>query len=324
MNVLVCGAGGFIVGHLVKDLLNQGHKVKAVDIKPLNEWYQVSEDANNYGNADLRKKGNCYIPTIGMDRVYHLACNMGGMGFITYNQSACIENSLITTNLMMACRDNKVPEIFYSSSACVYPVDKQCLVKTSKDQELKESDCFPANPDDAYGWEKIFSELTIKYYAEDHGIDYRIARLHNVYGSHGAWQGGREKAPAAICRKIAEAKINNSSEIEVWGDGKQTRSFMYIDDCIKGINLMWEKGNKTPLNLGSDHMVSVNELVDIISEIAGINLDKKYLPNSPQGVRGRNSDNTLIQDTLNWSPSTPLREGLSQTYEWIFNSVKSA
>lgn len=317
MNVLVCGAGGFIGGHLVKSLLDQGHTVKAVDIKPLNEWYQVFEDANNYGNADLRKKGNCYIPTIGIDRIYHLACNMGGMGFIAHNQSACIENSLITTNLMMACRDNKVSEIFYASSACVYPIDKQCLVKTSKAQELKESDCFPANPDDAYGWEKLFSELTIKYYAQDHNIDYRIARLHNVYGPHGSWQGGREKAPAAICRKFIEAKENKSNEIEIWGDGKQTRSFMYIDDCIKGINLMWEKGDQTPLNLGSDYMISIDDLVDMVSDISGLKLHKKYLKTAPQGVRGRNSDNSLIKEKLDWRPSITLEAGLKLTFDWI-------
>jgi len=321
MKILVAGAGGFIGGHLVKELLLNGHEVIGADIKPQNEWYQVFDKAQNNFNWDLREKNKCYDIVSGIDRIYNLACNMGGMGFIANNHSACIENALIQINIMSAARDNKVKEVLYSSSACVYPAEIQSEVKDANKQGLKEHEAYPANPDDAYGWEKLYSELVTKYFAEDHNIDYRICRYHNVYGPYGTYDGGREKAPAAICRKVIQAKLSGNNEIEIWGDGNQTRSFMYIDDCLTGMNLMWKRGNKNPLNLGSDEMVSINQLVDIVENIAEIKLKRVYNLNAPQGVRGRNSDNTLIKKILNWSPSISLEEGIRKTYNWIFDEI---
>lgn len=321
MKVLVAGAGGFIAGYLVKDLLDQGHKVVAADIKPLSKWYQKFENVENHDNCNLQEKSLCYQLTKGVDRIYNLACNMGGMGFIENNKALCMENVLIQTHMMMAARDNQVKEVLYSSTACVYPAAIQSEIKDQSSQALKESDVFPANPDDGYGWEKLFSELITHYYGEDFNIDSRVCRYHNVYGPLGTWRGGREKAPAAICRKVIEAKISGNHEIEIWGDGEQTRSFMFIDDCIIGMNLMWEKGDTRPLNLGSDRMVSINELVDIVETIAGIKLQRKYKLDAPQGVRGRNSDNTMIKEVLGWCPSISLEEGLEKTYSWIYNQI---
>ena len=323
MKILVTGAGGFIGGYLVKDLLKQGHEVISADIKKTEDWYQVFKKSENYV-ADMRLRDNAYNLTKGVDRIYNLACNMGGMGFIENNKALCMENVLIQTHLMMAARDNGVKEVLYSSTACVYPAAIQSEVKDELSQALKESDVFPANPDDGYGWEKLFSELITHYFCEDFNIDSRVCRYHNVYGPHGTWKGGREKAPAAICRKVAEAVISGNHEIEIWGDGEQTRSFMYIDDCITGMNLMWEKGDSRPLNLGSDEMVSINQLVDLTENIAGIKVKRNYNLNAPQGVRGRNSDNTMIKEVLDWTPSIGLKDGIEITYEWIYDQVKSS
>ena len=323
MKILVAGAGGFIGGYLVKDLLKQGHEVISADIKKTEDWYQVFKKSENYV-ADMRLRDNAYNLTKEVDRIYNLACNMGGMGFIENNKALCMENVLIQTHLMMAARDNGVKEVLYSSTACVYPAAIQSEVKDELSQALKESDVFPANPDDGYGWEKLFSELITHYFCEDFNIDSRVCRYHNVYGPHGTWKGGREKAPAAICRKVAEAVISGNHEIEIWGDGEQTRSFMYIDDCITGMNLMWEKGDSRPLNLGSDEMVSINQLVDLTENIAGIKVKRNYNLNAPQGVRGRNSDNTMIKEVLDWTPSIGLKDGIEITYEWIYDQVKSS
>jgi len=323
MKILIAGAGGFIAGHLIKDLLSKGHEVVAADIKDIDKWYQVFPNARNFEKCNLQEKDNCYKLTKGVDRIYNLACNMGGMGFIENNKALCMENVLIQTHMMMAARDNKVKEVLYSSTACVYPASMQSEIKDSSCQALKESDVFPANPDDGYGWEKLFSELITHYYCEDFGIDSRVCRYHNVYGPDGTYDGGREKVPAAICRKVIDAKLSGNHNIEIWGDGEQTRSFMFIDDCIIGMDLMWEKGDPRPLNLGSDRMVSINQLVDIVEEIAGIKLKRNYNLDAPQGVRGRNSDNTMIKEVLGWSPSISLEEGLEKTYAWIYDQMIS-
>ena len=323
MKILVSGGGGFIGGYLVKDLLKQGHEVVCADIKKMENWHQVFDGAANHV-ADMRLKEEAYKLTKGVDRIYNLACNMGGMGFIQNNHALCMESVLTQVHALMAARDNGVKEILYSSSACIYPQDIQSDIKDSVSQGLKESDAYPANPEDGYGWEKLFSEIITHYFEKDFGLDTRTCRYHNVYGPLGTWTGGREKAPAAMCRKVAEAVITGNHEIEIWGDGEQTRSFMYIDDCITGMNLMWEKGDSRPLNLGSDEMVSINQLVDITEEIAGIKLERKYNLDAPQGVRGRNSENTMIKEVLEWSPSIELRSGMEITYDWIFDQVKAS
>jgi GDP-D-mannose 3',5'-epimerase len=323
MNILVGGAGGFIAGYLVKDLLEKGHNVIAADIKSTGKWYQVHEGAANKYSCDLRSKENCEILTEGVDRVYNLACNMGGMGFIQNNHALCMESVLIQTHMLMACRKNNVKDILYSSSACIYPLEAQTEIKSSEAQGLKEADAYPANPEDGYGWEKLFSEIITDYFRQDFNLDVRVCRYHNVYGPHGTWDGGREKAPAAICRKVIMAKLNGGKEIEIWGDGEQTRSFMYVDDCITGMDLLWKSNFSKPINLGSDEMVSINQLVDMVEDIAGITLKRKYLLDKPQGVRGRNSDNTLIKEVLGWAPSIKLRDGLEKTYEWIYNQIKN-
>mgnify|MGYP003640190294 CR=1 FL=1 len=322
MKVLIGGAGGFIGGYLVKDLLSQGHAVIAVDIKPIDKWCQVFSDSSNHVR-DMRLKENNDLLSQGVDRIYNLACNMGGMGFIKNNHALCMESVLTQVHALMAARDNGVKEILYSSSACVYPLEIQSDIKDATSQALKESDTYPANPEDGYGWEKLFSEIITHYFHEDFGLDTRVCRYHNVYGPLGSWEGGREKAPAAICRKVAQAKLTGKREIEIWGDGEQTRSFMYIDDCITGMNLIWEKGDPRPLNLGSDEMVSINQLVDIVEEIAGTKLKRCYNHNAPQGVRGRNSDNTRITEVLGWAPSTSLHVGMEKTYKWIYDQVKA-
>lgn len=321
MKILVSGAGGFIAGHLVKNLLSQGHHIVAADIKPADMWYQSFDDAENYPSCDLREKHNCYDLSKGVDRIYNLACNMGGMGFIQNNHALCMESVLIQTHMLMAARDNDVKEIFYSSSACVYPVDIQSDIKDAASQGLEEHTAYPANPEDGYGWEKLFSEIITDYFGKDFNIDTRVGRYHNVYGPHGTWRGGREKAPAAICRKVIEAKLNNKHEIEIWGDGEQTRSFMYIDDCITGMDLMWKLGDSSPLNLGSDQMVSINQLVDVAESLAGVKLKRNYNLDAPQGVRGRNSENTMIKKKLGWAPQITLEEGLEKTYRWIHDQI---
>lgn len=311
--IVIAGAGGFIGGHLVKDMISKGHKVRAVDIKPLNEWYQIQEEADNLV-LDLRLRENCYRAVNGYNEVFNLAADMGGMGFIEKNKAACMISVLINTHLLIASRDCGIDRFFYASSACVYNGEKQ----TDPDNPgLKESDAYPALAEDGYGWEKLFSERMCRHFMEDFGLTARIARFHNVYGPCGTWDGGREKAPAAICRKVIEAGITGNKEIMIWGDGLQTRSFMFIGDCIKGINDIMYSNINEPINLGSSEMVSINQLVDIVEDIAGYKLDRKYDLSAPKGVRGRNSDNTLIRKYLGWEPSIPLRTGMKKTYDWI-------
>lgn len=271
--VVVCGAGGFIGGHLVKNLEARGvREIRAVDVKLLDEWYQTSPDAENLC-LDLQNKENCFQAAEGADAVFQLAADMGGMGFIENNRALCMLSVLINTHMLMAAQANNVERFFYSSSACVYNGEKQ----TNPDVvALKEEDAYPALPEDGYGWEKLFSERMCRHFEEDFGIQCRVARFHNVYGPHGTWDGGREKAPAAICRKVLEAKSSSKNEIEIWGDGRQTRSFMYIDDCVKGIHAIFESEIREPINLGSSELVTINQLVDVVEDIAGTNLRRKY------------------------------------------------
>lgn len=311
--IVVAGAGGFIAGHLVKELLKNGHKVRAIDIKPLNEWYQLSPEADNLV-LDLRLRENCYKAVNGYNEVFNLAADMGGMGFIENNKAACMISVLINTHLLIASRDCGINRFFYASSACVYNGEKQA---DPNNPGLKESDAYPALAEDGYGWEKLFSERMCRHFMEDFGLITRVARFHNVYGPYGTYDGGREKAPAAICRKVIESLITGNKEIVIWGDGQQTRSFMYIDDCIKGILDIMYSNILEPINLGSSEMVSINGLVDIVEEIAGVKLGRKYDLDAPKGVRGRNSDNTLIKKHLGWEPSIPLRTGMKKTYDWI-------
>ncbi len=318
---VVCGAGGFIGGHLVQSLLSNGVEViRAVDIKPLDEWYQVSKDVESL-QLDLKDKESCLKTAAGANVIFQLAADMGGMGFIENNKALCMLSVLTNTHMLMAARDKGVERFFYSSSACVYNAEKQ----TNPDVvALKEEDAYPALPEDGYGWEKLFSERMCRHFEEDYGLQSRVARYHNVYGPLGTWTGGREKAPAAVCRKVIEAKHSGSNQIEIWGDGKQTRSFMYIDDCTKGTQMIAESDIHEPLNLGSDELVTINQLVDIAEEIAGVKLKRNYKLDAPKGVNGRNSDNTLIQQKLNWAPSIKLREGLAKTYAWIEEEMMAA
>ena len=312
--VAVCGAGGFIGGHLVKALLDQGvDVVRAIDVKPIDEWYQHSEGVENL-TLDLKEKENCYKAAKGVTAVFQLAADMGGMGFIENNKALCMLSVLTNTHMLMAARDCGVGRFFYSSSACVYNGDKQ---KSPEVIPLKEEDAYPALPEDGYGWEKLFSERMCRHFEEDFGLQCRVARYHNVYGPLGTWTGGREKAPAAVCRKVLEAKMSGKHEIEIWGDGKQTRSFMYIDDCTRGTQMIMESDIHEPLNLGSDELVTIDQLVSIVEDIAGVKLERKYKLDAPKGVNGRNSDNTKILKLLGWEPSIRLKEGMAKTYEWI-------
>jgi GDP-D-mannose 3',5'-epimerase len=312
--VLVCGAGGFIGGHLVKDLRAQGiNVVRAVDVKPLDEWYQTSDGVENL-SLDLRDRANCQKAADGVDVVFQLAADMGGMGFIENNKALCMLSVLTNTHMLMAAREAGVERFFFSSSACVYNGEKQ----TNPDVvALKEEDAYPALPEDGYGWEKLFSERMCRHFEEDFGLVTRVARYHNVYGPLGTYEGGREKAPAAMCRKVIEAKASGKHEIEIWGNGHQTRSFMYIDDCTKGTLAILESDIHEPINLGSSELVTINQLVDIVEDIAGIKLERKYNLGAPKGVNGRNSDNTLIEKYLGWEPSIRLRDGMAKTYTWI-------
>ncbi len=315
--IVVAGAGGFIGGHLVKELITSGYHVRAVDIKPLNEWYQVTPGSDNL-ILDLRLKENCVHAVNGYNEVFNLAADMGGMGFIEKNKAACMISVLINTHLLIASRECGIERFFYASSACVYNAEKQT---DPTNPGLKESDAYPAMAEDGYGWEKLFSERMCRHFSEDFGLITRVARFHNVYGPFGTYDGGREKAPAAVCRKVIEAGISGKKEIEIWGDGLQTRSFTYIDDCIKGIRDIMYSTIEEPLNLGSSEMVSINELVSIVEDIAGYKLRRNYDLNAPKGVRGRNSENTLIRKYLGWEPSVPLRTGMKKTYDWIREQV---
>jgi GDP-D-mannose 3',5'-epimerase len=318
--VVVAGGGGFIGGHLVASLLADGRlSVRAVDRVPLKDWHRVSNGADNMV-LDLRLADACDQALDGASTVYNLAADMGGMGFIEANKAKCMLSVLINTHLLQSAQYHDVDRFFFSSSACVYAAGKQL---TADITALKESDAYPAEPEDGYGWEKLFSERMCRHFTEDFGLTTRVARYHNVYGPHGTWTGGREKAPAAICRKIAEASVSGNHEIEIWGDGEQTRSFMFIDDCVKGTQLITESDIDFPINLGSSEMVTINRLVDIVEEIAGITVSRRYDLDAPKGVRGRNSDNAEIQERLGWEPTTSLRDGLESTYRWVHDQVSA-
>lgn len=319
--VVVCGGGGFIGGHLIADLRQKGFtNLRSVDIKPLEEWYQVFPDVDNR-QLDLGEKEAALEALKGASDVYNLAADMGGMGFIENNRALCMLSVLINTHLLMAAREHGAKRFFYASSACVYAHDKQTDPSVTG---LKEEDAYPAMPEDGYGWEKLFSERMCRHFREDFGLFTRVARYHNVYGPNGTWEGGREKAPAAICRKVIEAKLSGNHEIEIWGDGLQTRSFMYIDDCVYGTQAILDSATVDfPINLGSAEKVSINQLVDVVEAIAGIKLKRNYNLNAPKGVNGRNSENTLIKQYMGWEPSISLREGMEKTYSWIYDQIIS-
>jgi GDP-D-mannose 3',5'-epimerase len=315
--VLIAGGGGFIGGHLARRLGAEGHSVRCVDVKPLKEWFQCDGKNENI-SADLSRLENCRQAVSGVDTVYNFAADMGGMGFIENNKALCMLTVLINTHLLQAVREQEVERYFYSSSACVYAADKQVNPDVTA---LAEKDAYPAMPEDGYGWEKLFSERMCRHFREDFGVPTRIARFHNVYGPNGTFNGGREKAPAAISRKVIDAKRSGDLRISIWGDGEQTRSFMYIDDCLKGIDLITKSSWVEPINLGSAELVSINQLVSIVEKIAGVTLERNYDLDAPQGVRGRNSDNSLIREVFDWEPDTSLVQGMEETYSWIHDQM---
>jgi nucleoside-diphosphate-sugar epimerase len=316
--VVVCGGGGFIGGHLVADLVRQGcQDVRSVDQKPIDEWYQRTPGVENL-QLDLSLKEACDHALKGASVVYNLAADMGGMGFIENNKALCMLTVLINTHLLMSARTFGVKRFFYASSACVYNGDKQ---KDPNVTALKEEDAYPALPEDGYGWEKLFSERMCRHFREDFGVQTRVARYHNVYGPYGTYEGGREKAPAAVCRKVISAKLSGKHEIEIWGDGKQTRSFMYIDDCLKGTQMLTHSDVIEPINIGSSELVSINQLVDIVEQIADVKLKRNYKLDAPKGVNGRNSDNTKILKLMHWEPNIKLRDGMEKTYRWIYDQM---
>lgn len=316
MRILVTGAGGFIGSHLVASLKKKGHYVRGVDLK-LPEFAQTCADEFIVG--DLRDPKVAETVSRNIDDVYALAADMGGMGFISCHHAQILHNNaLINLNSIEAARKNNVRRYLYASSACVYPEYRQTDVDAVP---LKEQDVYPAMPQDAYGWEKLVSERLALHYRDDYKMSVRIVRFHNVYGPLGTWDGGREKAPAALCRKIATAKLTNHPEIEVWGDGLQTRSFMYIDDCLEGLERLMESNYQDPINLGRDEMISINDLAHLITKIAEFEVRLKHV-SGPQGVRGRNSDNELCRKVLGWEPSINLEEGLAKTYSWIEQQVR--
>ena len=316
--ILVTGAGGFIGGHLVKELLNKGYSVRAVDIKPFEEWYQIFNDVEN-NQLDMAIKENCFKMTNGASEVMNMACNMGGMGFIENHKAECMLSVLVNTHMLMACKENKVKKYFFSSSACAYNKDLQDKPDISG---LKESDAYPGNPEDGYGWEKLFSERMCRHFLEDYGLDVKVARYHNVYGPNGTYDGGREKAPAALCRKIIIANEKNSDIIDVWGDGKQTRSFLFIEDCVNATLKFFNSNHHGPINIGSEEKVSINEMIEKIEKISKKKFKKNYQLDKPKGVRGRSSNNDLIRELLKWEPKYNLSEGLKKTYQWIEEDIK--
>lgn len=323
VNVLIAGAGGFIGSHLARRLLDEGHAVHGADIKVLGNWHQMHVDYAHVEKADLREPDECrrIVEAAEPDEVYMLAADMGGIGFIESHKVACMLSVLISTNMVRAVAERApASRYFYSSSACVYP---DYLQTATLNLGLSEDEVYPAAPEDGYGWEKLFGERMCRHYAEEFGLATRVARYHNIYGPHGDWHGGREKAPAAICRKVAECVVEGYPTIDIWGDGEQTRSFTFIDDCLEGTVRLTRSDVAEPLNVGSSEMVTINELVSMVEKIAGVNLRRTYSPNKPKGVRGRNSDNTLIEQSLGWSPSISLADGLEQTYRWIFDEVKN-
>jgi GDP-D-mannose 3',5'-epimerase len=316
--VLVTGAGGFIGGHLIGELRRLGYtRLRAVDVKPLEQWYQVFPEVDTQ-RLDLRDRQACLAAAKDAREIYNLACDMGGMGFIETHKAECMISVLINTHMLMAARDVKAERFFYSSSACVYAADKQTRPDVAP---LQESDAYPAMPEDGYGWEKLFSERMCRHFREDFGLETRIARYHNVYGPNGTYEGGREKAPAAMCRKVIAAQLSGAEEIEVWGDGEQTRSFMYIDDCLHGTRALMASEVREPLNIGSDELVTINQLLDIVEVIAGKTVRRRYKLDAPKGVRGRCSENTLIKQKLGWAPSVRLRDGMEKTYRWILQEM---
>ena len=318
--ILVCGAGGFIGGHLVSTLKKDlNNNIICADIKPKEYWFQYFEDLDNH-SLDLKDYQNTLKITENVDYVFNLACNMGGMGFIENNKAECMLSVLVNTNLLRASKENNCKRFFFSSSACVYNGSKQDKTFI---QGLKESDAYPADPEDGYGWEKLFSERMCRHFTEDFGLETRVVRYHNIYGPLGTFDGGREKAPAALCRKIINAKLNKKKEIDVWGDGQQTRSFLYIDDCIKGTLDVFKSDNREVLNIGSEEQVSINQMIDMIEKIADYKVERNYQLDKPKGVRGRSSDNSLVEKKINWKPNNTLMEGLKKTYSWIEEQLKS-
>ena len=317
--ILIVGAGGFIGGHLTKKLLENKNSITAVDIKPKEYWFQDFEEVRNYYQTDMKNIENCRKVTKNIDYVFNMACNMGGMGFIENNKAECMQSVLINTNLLIACKEFGIKRYFFSSSACAYNITKQQDVFI---EGLKENDAYPAAPEDGYGWEKLFSERMCRHFMEDYGLEVRIARYHNIYGPYGTYDGGREKAPAALCRKIIHARKENLDKIEVWGDGNQTRSFLYIEDCIEGTLRLFESDYSEPVNIGSDEQVSINQMIDIIQEISKIKkLSRDYQLDKPKGVRGRSSNNDLVKKVLNWSYKIKLKDGLKKTYDWTYNEI---
>ncbi len=319
--ILIVGAGGFIGGHLVKRLLDDGNYIVATDIKPREYWFQEFEKVENHFSMDMKDIGNCRKVAKNIDYVFNMACNMGGMGFIENNKAECMQSVLINTNLLISCKESSVERYFFSSSACAYNKTKQQDVFI---EGLRETDAYPADPEDGYGWEKLFSERMCRHFMEDYGLQVRVARYHNIYGPFGTYDGGREKAPAALCRKIIKAKKNNKNEIEVWGDGMQTRTFLYVDDCIEGTLRLFESDYSGPVNIGSDEQVSINQMIEIIEGISGVKkLNRIYQLDKPKGVRGRSSNNDLVKKILNWSYKIKLREGLKKTYNWISSEINN-
>jgi GDP-D-mannose 3', 5'-epimerase len=315
---VVTGAGGFIGGHLVGRLRAEGFEtIRSVDSKPADDWYQRFDDVENLV-LDLSSLADCHTAAAGMGQVFHLAADMGGMGFIENNKALCMLSVLPSTHMLLAARDAGVDRYFYASSACVYAADKQTDAAVTA---LREEDAYPAMPEDGYGWEKLFSERMARHFHEDFGIETRSARYHNVYGPIGTYEGGREKAPAAICRKVIAARLSGSGEIEIWGDGEQTRSFTYIDDCLEGTLRLTASSCRDPLNVGSSELVTINQMVSICEAIAGVQLKRTYLLDAPLGVRGRNSDNDRIRAELGWEPSITLADGLERTYAWIHDQM---
>jgi GDP-D-mannose 3',5'-epimerase len=318
VDAVVTGAGGFIGGHLVAALLAEGKSVRGVDIKPLAEWCQVHADADSVqGDVSLLETARSAVE--GASVVYNLAADMGGMGFIENNKAACMLSVLTSTHVLLAARDAGVDRYFYSSSACVYAAEHQVSPDVIA---LREEDAYPAMPEDGYGWEKLFSERMARHFLEDFGVQTRVARFHNIYGEYGTYDGGREKAPAAICRKVATAAITGDHRIEIWGDGKQTRTFTYIADCVRGTRTITDGEYSEPVNLGSDELVTINQMVGIVEQIAGVTLERRHNLTAPQGVRGRSSDNTEMLRRYGWAPSTSLADGLERTYRWVYDEVK--
>ena len=318
--ILIAGAGGFIGGHLAKHLLDKNkYDIICTDIKPIEYWFQLFDQNENY-SLDLKNYDDCLKLTKNVNFIFNMACNMGGMGFIENNKAECMMSVLINTNLLRSSIMNNVSKYLFSSSACVYNAEKQ---KKTFINGLKEEDAYPAEPEDGYGWEKLFSERMCRHFNEDFGLDTKVVRYHNVYGPLGTFDGGREKAPAAICRKIINAKIKKEKSIDVWGDGNQTRSFMYIDDCIRGTMQVFKSKYNIPFNVGSEEQVSINQLIDCVENIAKYKVTKNYLLDKPKGVRGRSSDNSLIRSKIGWDNVTTLKDGIEKTFDWIEKQIQS-